>query len=120
MPDIKSDEREFTGQVISWLNEFITKGSYPFEVASSEHSIKEEFVDSKHLKDAKEIPVPGDLLELGAYFMGQQEVITDNGFKYEASGLDEAKFIIYAQKPDSFLIRIPTKTGTLTNAIEED
>lgn len=77
----------------------------------------EEFVDSKHLKDAKEISVPGDPLKLGSYFMGQQEVISDGGFKYEAGNLDEAKFIVYAQKPDSFIIKIPTKTGLLANAV---
>ncbi len=77
----------------------------------------EEFVDSRHLKDAKEISVTGELLKLGSYFMGQQEVISDGGFKYEATNLDEAKFIVYAQKLDSFVIRIPVKTGVLANAV---
>ncbi len=77
----------------------------------------DEFIDSKYLKDAKEISVTGDTLKLGSYFMGQQEVISDSGFKYEAKNLDEAKFIVYAQKPDSFIIKIPTKTGLLANAI---
>lgn len=40
MSDIKTTENEFRGQVISWLNEFIKDGSYPFEVASSDPSIK--------------------------------------------------------------------------------
>ncbi|MCX5718069.1 MAG: N-6 DNA methylase, partial [Nitrospirae bacterium] len=39
----------------------------------------EEFVDSKHLKDAREISVPGETLKLGSYFIGQQEVISDSG-----------------------------------------
>ncbi len=77
----------------------------------------EEFIDSKHLKDAKEISVPGEPLKLGSYFMGQQEVVSDGGFKYEAGNLDEAKFIVYAQKPDSFIIKIPTRTGLLANAV---
>lgn len=38
--DVKSNEREFTGQIIFWLNEFIQDGTYPFTVASSEHSLK--------------------------------------------------------------------------------
>lgn len=42
MPDIKSNEREFMSQVTSWLNEFLKAGSYPFEVASSDPSIKVE------------------------------------------------------------------------------
>ncbi|MBI5212155.1 MAG: hypothetical protein HY957_02130, partial [Nitrospirae bacterium] len=40
MPDVKSNEREFMSQVISWLNEFLKSGTYPFEVASSESSLK--------------------------------------------------------------------------------
>ncbi|MEO5359059.1 MAG: hypothetical protein H7843_01285 [Nitrospirota bacterium] len=40
MSDIISNEREFTSQVISWLNEFLKDGDYPFEAASSEHSLK--------------------------------------------------------------------------------
>jgi hypothetical protein len=40
MPDIKSNEREFMSQVTSWLNEFLKEGSYPFEVASSDPSVK--------------------------------------------------------------------------------
>ena len=40
MADIKSNEREFMSQVTSWLNEFLKTGSYPFEVASSDPSVK--------------------------------------------------------------------------------
>ncbi len=40
MTDIKANEREFMGQVISWLNEFLKEGAYPFEVASSDPSVK--------------------------------------------------------------------------------
>lgn len=79
----------------------------------------EEFVDSKYLKDAKEISVTGETLRLGAYFMGQQEIISDGGFKYDAPTLDEAKYIIYAQKSNSFLIKIPKKTPVLINAIND-
>ena len=38
--DVRANEREFMSQVISWLNEFFQKGNYPFEVASSDLSIK--------------------------------------------------------------------------------
>jgi type I restriction enzyme M protein len=79
----------------------------------------EEFVDSKYFKDAKEISVPGETLKLGSYFMGKQEVISDSGFRYEAGNLDEAKFIIYAQKPDSFVIRIPRERSLVINAVED-
>lgn len=79
----------------------------------------EEFVDSRHLKDAKEISVSGKPLKLGSYFMGKQEIISEDDFRYEAENLDEAKFIVYAQKPDSFVIRIPKKRAIIINAVED-
>jgi type I restriction-modification system DNA methylase subunit len=79
----------------------------------------EEFVDSKYLKDAKEISVPNEPLKLGAYFIGQQEVVSDSGFKYNAANLEEAKFIIYAQKPNSFLIRIPKQASVVIKAVDD-
>ena len=42
MTDVRSNEREFQSQVISWLNEFLKSGAYPFEVASAETSVKTE------------------------------------------------------------------------------
>ena len=78
-----------------------------------------EFVDSKYLKDAKEISVPNELLKLGSYFMGKQEVVSESDFRYEAENLDEAKFIVYAQKPNSFLIKVPTKKSIIINAIND-
>lgn len=78
-----------------------------------------EFTDSKHLKDAKEISVPDEHLKLGSYFMGKQEIISDGSFKYEADYIDEAKYIIYAQKPDIFVIRIPKKKAVVLNAVDD-
>ncbi len=40
MTEIKSNEREFSGQVIVWLNEFINGGNYPFNDITGETSIK--------------------------------------------------------------------------------
>jgi len=37
---VKANEREFMSQVVSWLNEELSQGSYPFEIASSEASLK--------------------------------------------------------------------------------
>ena len=79
----------------------------------------EEFVDSKYLKDAKEISVPNEPLKLGSYFIGQQEIISDSGFKYDAANLEEAKFIIYAQKPNSFLIKIPKQASVVIRAVDD-
>ena len=40
MDKIQSNEREFNSQVIVWLNEFISGGSYPFDNVTGETSIK--------------------------------------------------------------------------------
>jgi len=40
MADIKANEREFSGQVVVWLNELISSGSYPFENITGETSVK--------------------------------------------------------------------------------
>ncbi len=79
----------------------------------------EEFVDSKYLKDAREISVPNEPLKLGSYFIGQQEVVSDSGFKYDAANLEDAKFIIYSQKPNSFLIKIPKQASVIINAVDD-
>jgi type I restriction-modification system DNA methylase subunit len=78
----------------------------------------EEFVDSKYLKDSKEISVPNESLRLGSYFMGQQEVLSDSGFKFNAANLEEAKFIIYSHKPNSFLIKIPKQVSVVIKAVD--
>ena len=40
MTTIKATEDEFKTQLISWLNEFISQGNYPFEVTGSRASLK--------------------------------------------------------------------------------
>ncbi|MDP2960073.1 MAG: hypothetical protein Q8N71_01500, partial [candidate division Zixibacteria bacterium] len=39
------------------------------------------------------------------------------GFKYEAKSLEEAKFIIYSQKPNSYIIKTPKNKNTLIKAV---
>ncbi|MBI5213531.1 MAG: N-6 DNA methylase [Nitrospirae bacterium] len=79
----------------------------------------EEFIDSKYLKGAREISVPNEPLKLGSYFIGQQEVVSESGFKYDAANLEEAKFIIYSQKPNSFLIKIPKQASVVIKAVDD-
>jgi len=92
------------------IEEIISNGAKKFP---------EEFLDSKHLKDAREISIPNEPLKLGSYFIGQQEVVSDGGFKYDAPNLEEAKFIIYAQKPNSFLIKFPKQMAIVINAVDD-
>lgn len=79
----------------------------------------EEFIDSRYLKNAKEISVPNEPLRLGSYFMGKQEVISEGGFRYEAESPDEAKFIVYTQKPDSYVIKILSNETSMIKAVDE-
>ncbi|MBI3600266.1 MAG: hypothetical protein HY097_06455, partial [Nitrospinae bacterium] len=53
------------------------------------------------------------------YFMGQQEVVSDSGFKYTAQGIEEAKFIIYSQKPNCYIVKLPKDRIRLTKAVYE-
>ncbi len=77
----------------------------------------EEFIDSVYLKDSKEISITGKPLKLGHFFMGLQEVVSEDGFKYEAKSLEEAKFIIYSQKPNSYIIKIPKNKIALSKVV---
>jgi len=80
----------------------------------------EEFLDlSLKAKDFQDIPVPGEPLRLGMYFLGTQEVITEAGFTYQAKTPEEAKYLIYAQQPDSFIVRIPKDTAAMTKAVND-
>ncbi|MBI3814079.1 MAG: hypothetical protein HY279_06395, partial [Nitrospinae bacterium] len=87
----------------------------------------EEFIDSRYLKpalsevegEAKEISISNEPLKLGNYFMGQQEVVSDSGFKYTAQGIEEAKFIIYSQKPNCYIVKLPKDRIRLTKAVYE-
>jgi len=67
----------------------------------------------------KEVSVPGELLKLGNFFMGTQEVISDNGFVYKAQSAYEAKYIVYAQKPNSFIIKIPRQGLVVAKAVTD-
>jgi hypothetical protein len=77
----------------------------------------EEFIDSAYLKDSKEISITGKPLKLGHFFMGLQEVVSEDGYKYEAKSLEEAKFILYSQKPDTYIVKIPKNKIALSQAV---
>jgi type I restriction enzyme M protein len=90
------------------LEEILPKGPRRFP---------EDFIDSKYLKDAFELPVPGEPLKLGAHFMGTQEVISDKGFRYQAQSVEEAKFIVYAVKAGIYLLKVPNNKSALSQAV---
>ncbi|MBF0538325.1 MAG: N-6 DNA methylase [Nitrospirae bacterium] len=79
----------------------------------------EGFIDQRDLKGAREIPVDKGPLMLGSYFMGQQEVVSEGGFRYVAASLHEARFIVHAHRPDSFVIRIPIAPDVIIRAVDD-
>jgi len=80
----------------------------------------EEFLaPSLKAMDFQDVSVPGEPLKLGMYFLGTQEVITDSGFTYQAKTVEEAKYLVYAQKPDSFIVKIPKDTVSVTKAVND-
>ena len=103
-----------TQRDIEKLKKQVTEEVLPYGV----RKFPEEFLDlSLKAKDFAEVSVPGEPLKLGMYFLGTQEVITDSGFTYQAKTVEEAKYLIYAQKPDSFVIKIPKDTKAVAKAV---
>ncbi|MCR4293798.1 MAG: N-6 DNA methylase [Candidatus Kuenenia sp.] len=92
------------------INEVIPSGSRKFP---------EEFIDNRYLKDAKEISIPNEPLKLGKFFFGRQEVLSESGFKYETKSVAEAKFIIYSQIPNCYIVKLPEDKIRLKKAVDE-
>jgi len=65
----------------------------------------------------KEVSICKDQLKLGNYFLGTQEVISDSGFSYKASTVEEARYMIYAQKPNVYIVRIPKHEIAIRKAV---
>ena len=80
----------------------------------------EQFLD-KPLKpqDYQNISIPRESLKLGMYFMGTQEVVSDAGFKYQAQSVEEAKYIVYSQKPDTYVVNLPKDKMVITKAVSD-
>lgn len=82
-------------------------GNFPY--------IRQELIEKRN-KEYKD-KLTNEPLKLGSYFIGQQEVVSESGFKYDTTNLQKAKFIIHAQKPNSFLIKIPKQAFVVIRAI---
>jgi type I restriction-modification system DNA methylase subunit len=79
----------------------------------------DEFIDSIYLKNAEVISAQDIGLKLGHYFMGRQEIYTDLGFKMEVESLAMAKYIIYAQRKDSYIYKIPKDNSIMLKSIDK-
>ncbi len=79
----------------------------------------EDFLE-KPLKPSEyeSIPIPGETLKLGALFMGQHDVVSEN-FTYTAANTEIAKYIIYSQKPNLYIINVPKDEQVIVNAVQK-
>lgn len=80
----------------------------------------EDFLD-KPLKPAEceTLSLPAEPLKLGGQFLTEHEVITDQGFKIMVKSNEMAKYIVYSQKPNLYLISIPTDEKATTKAVQD-
>ena len=80
----------------------------------------EQFLD-KPLKphEYQSISIPAEPLKLGMFFLGTMEVISDAGFKYQAQSVEEAKYIVYSQKPDTYVVNLPKDKIVITKAVND-
>ncbi|MBI4712650.1 MAG: hypothetical protein HY762_05035 [Planctomycetes bacterium] len=69
----------------------------------------------------KEVSVPKEPLKLGRHLplYRQQEVITDEGFCYKAKSEAEGKFIVYSQKPNEYIIKVPDDKVVIEKSVLE-
>ena len=67
----------------------------------------------------KEIQVPLEPLKLGHQMMVFYEVITDSEFKYDASGEEEARYLVFAQKPNQYIVKVPKNPIIVQKAVIE-
>lgn len=88
-------------------------------IPSGPRQFPEDFVDRKHLRDSQEIPVPAERLKLGGFFLGQQEVVTDQGFKYNANSVEEAKFLVYSHRANVHIARVPRDPIVLVKSVDQ-
>lgn len=80
----------------------------------------EEFLEAPlKPQDYHNISIPGEPLKLGMFFLGTQEVVSDSDFSYQAKNVEEAKYIIYSQKPDAFVVSLPKDKVVVTKAIND-
>jgi hypothetical protein len=69
-------------------------------------------------QDCSDVPVPDVTLRLGNIFFGQQEVAGE-GFSYQARSVASAKYIIYAHKPDEYVVNLPNDEIIVTKAVTD-
>lgn len=79
----------------------------------------EDFLD-KRLKPSEyeTVSIPAEPLKVGGQFLTQQEVISDHGFNIMARSMEMAKYIVYSQKSDLYLINVPIDDNIIVKAVQ--
>lgn len=79
----------------------------------------EDFLE-KPLKqnEYETVSIPSEKLKLGGQFMTQHEILTDEGFKYMAASTTIAKYIVYSQKTNVYLVAVPKDDTVVNKAIQ--
>lgn len=92
--------------VDSWVNKIQTAGikQFPFY-----------FIDNSQLEI---IPIPVKTLVIGQEFFGSYEILTTEGESvYQASNLEEAKFIVYSSRERNGKAYLPKDKSIIKNLI---
>lgn len=80
----------------------------------------EQFLEKPlKLGEYQSISIPDEPLKLGMFFLGTMEVVSDSGFKYQAQSTEEAKYVIYSQKPDTYVVNLPKDKVVITKAVND-
>jgi len=110
---IKRDEEKLKQNVI---DEFITDLGRRFP---------ESFLDKKYLSkpEAIEISITNKPMSIDKPMFNFHPVIAEDGYKYEAKSIDEAKFIIYSQASalaqNSLVIPVPNSQTIIRKAVHD-
>jgi type I restriction enzyme M protein len=68
-------------------------------------------------QDCVSVPVPDAPLKLGHVFMGRQDVVDGVGYQYDAPSEAAAKYIIYAHKPNEYIVDLPENNLLIAQAV---
>jgi hypothetical protein len=80
----------------------------------------ESFIAASYLRKSTEIPTMGKPLKVGEYFFGKFAIEDEDGKNiYDASGIDEAKFIMYSYKPHELIIGLPTDSKAISLSVRK-
>lgn len=82
------------------MRETLSDGLRPFPESFLPHQKKPKL-------EMSDIAIPSGKLTFGEYFLGKQKLINADGDEYEAQSSAEARYILYARKPDSHIIQMP-------------